>query len=169
MDPRGVAVDDSGNVFVVDGGNDRVQKFDSNGVLLGIWGVFGSAAGQLNSPQGIAVFGDRVYVADSGNDRVQAFDRSGGFRTQWGASGDAPSQFTTPRGLAVDRERYVYVVDAGNDRVQKFTPDGAFVASFGHTSPGRFINSIGVAVADNGDVLVVNAGEKRIVVWQTPP
>jgi hypothetical protein len=52
--------------------------------------------------------------------------------------------------------------------VQKFTPDGAFIASFGHTAPGRFIASNGVAVADNGDVFVVNAGEKRVVVWQTP-
>ena len=169
MDPRGVAVDDVGNVFVVDGGNNRVQKFDSNGVFLDNWGGFGAAAGQFDSPQGIAVFGDRVYVADTGNDRVQAFDRSGGFLTQWGEPGlDAPSQFAVPRGVAVDRDGYVYVVDANNDRVQKFTPDGAFVVSFGHTSPGRFINSIGVAVADNGDVLVVNSGEKRIVVWQTP-
>ena len=169
MDPRGVAVDDIGNVFVVDGGNNRVQKFDSNGVFLDIWGGFGGAAGQFDSPQGIAVFGDRVYVVDSGNDRVQVFDRSGGFLTQWGEPGrDVPSQFAVPRGIAVDRDGYVYVVDGLNERVQKFTPDGAFVVSFGHTSPGRFIDSIGVAVADNGDVLVVNAGEKRVVVWQAP-
>jgi sugar lactone lactonase YvrE len=169
MDPRGVAVDEIGNVFVVDGGNNRVQKFDSNGVFLDIWGGFGPAAGQFDSPQGIAVFGDRVYVADTGNDRVQAFDRSGGFLTQWGVPGvAAPSEFAVPRGVAVDRDGYVYVVDANNERVQKFTPDGVFVVSFGHTAPGRFIDSIGVAVADNGDVLVVNSGEKRIVVWQTP-
>ncbi|MDX2169814.1 MAG: 6-bladed beta-propeller [Deltaproteobacteria bacterium] len=167
-DPRGIAVDAIGNLFVVDAGNHRVQKLDSDGVPLDLWGGFGSGAGQFDAPQGIAVFGDRVYVADSGNDRIQVFNRSGTFLTQWGASGEAPPQFMTPRGVAVDRDGYVYVVDAGNDRVQKFSPDGAFLVSFGHTSPGRFIDSIGVAVADNGDVLVVNAGEKRVVVWQTP-
>ena len=168
MDPRGVAVDDIGNVFVVDSGNNRVQKFDSNGVFLDIWGGFGTAPGQFNAPQFIAVFGDRVYVTDSGNNRVQAFNRSGDFVTQWGETGDAPLQFTSPRGIAVDRDGYVYVVDSGNDRAQKFTPNGGFIVSFGHTSPGRLISTIGVAVAGNGDVFVVNSTEKRIVVWQTP-
>ena len=87
MNPRGVAVDDIGNVFVVDSGNNRVQKFDSNGVFLDIWGGFGTAPGQFNAPQFIAVFGDRVYVTDSGNNRVQVFNRSGDFLTQWGEPG----------------------------------------------------------------------------------
>jgi tripartite motif-containing protein 71 len=167
-DLRGVAVDAIGNVFVVDGGNNRVQKFDSNGVFLDIWGGFGTAAGQFDSPSGIAVFGDRVYVTDTGNSRVQVFTRSGDFLTQWGEPGASAYQFMTPRGVAVDRDGYVYVVDGDNDRAQKFTPDGEIVIVFGHTAPGRFIDPIGVAIADNGDVLVVNSAEKRVVVWQTP-
>lgn len=167
MNPRGIAVDNIGNVFVVDSGNNRVQKFDSNGAALDIFGGFGTAPGQLNAPEFIAVFGDRVYVTDTGNDRVQAFDRSGNFLTQWGTTGDGAGQFMSPRGIAVDDDGYVYVVDS-NDRIQKFTPNGGFIVRFGHTAPGRFFDTIGVAVAGNGDVLGVNSGEKRIVVWQTP-
>ena len=73
--PVGVAVDSSGNVYVVDGGNDRVEKFTSTGAFLTSW--TGSGAETLSGPAGVAVdsFGN-VYVADSGNNRVELFGDS---------------------------------------------------------------------------------------------
>ena len=63
--PRQIAVDSSGNVYVADAGNDRVQKFDSNGNFLTKWGSQGSDNGQFLWPEGIAVdSSDNVYVAD---------------------------------------------------------------------------------------------------------
>jgi len=97
--PRGIALDNSGNIYVADSGNDRVQIFDSAGVfqLMFGWGVdtganafetctsgcqagfFGSGNGQFDFPQGIAVdIPGNIYVADSNNDRVQIFDSGGG-------------------------------------------------------------------------------------------
>jgi hypothetical protein len=71
--PRGVAVDGSGNVYVVDS-NDRIQKFSSSGVFLAKWGTRGSSDGQLNFPNGVTVDGSgNVYVADSANHRIQKF------------------------------------------------------------------------------------------------
>ena len=69
--PWGIACDALGNVYVVDTGNHRIQKFDGNGTFLCAWGNRGKSEGQLNFPYGIAV--DRegcVYVVDSGNNRV---------------------------------------------------------------------------------------------------
>ncbi|WP_218250999.1 hypothetical protein [Candidatus Magnetobacterium casense] len=40
--PRDIAVDSSGNVFVTDGENDRLQKFDSKGQFIAKWGSSGS-------------------------------------------------------------------------------------------------------------------------------
>ncbi len=85
-----------------------------------------------------------------------------------GTTGDAPGQFRLPTGIAVDSDGYVYVVDNLNNRVQKFTANGGFIVSFGHSGEGALNDPYGIAVAGNGDVLVVNVGEKRVVVYQAP-
>jgi DNA-binding beta-propeller fold protein YncE len=74
--PFGVAVNPStGDVFVVDLSNNRVQKFDSSGNFIAKWGSAGSGDGQFENPFGVAVnpsTGD-VFVADTGNSRIQVF------------------------------------------------------------------------------------------------
>ena len=52
----------SGNVHVVDTGNNRVQKFDSNGTFLATWGSYGAENGQFNNPQGVMVDAKRGGV-----------------------------------------------------------------------------------------------------------
>jgi hypothetical protein len=72
--PEGVATDGSGNVYVADTYNSRIQKFDASGTFLIMWGSFGSGNGQFNIPFGVATDGSgTVYVADYGNDRIQKF------------------------------------------------------------------------------------------------
>ena len=48
--PKGVAVDAAGNVYVADRGNNRIQKFDSNGNLLAKWGSQGNGDEDLQQP-----------------------------------------------------------------------------------------------------------------------
>ena len=69
-----VAVDTTGNIFVIDRNNNRVQQFDASGTYTAQWGSGGSSTGQFNNPYGLAVdsVGD-IYVIDNGNDRVQKF------------------------------------------------------------------------------------------------
>ena len=73
--PNFVALDRSNNVYVTDAVSGRVEKFTSNGFYLTQWGSAGSGAGQLDSPQGIALdsTGNYIYVADTGNGRIQVF------------------------------------------------------------------------------------------------
>ena len=72
--PEGIAVDSSGNVYVADYNNDRVQKFNSNGNFITKWGSSGISDGQLSYLQHIAVDSSgNVYVADGGNNRIQVF------------------------------------------------------------------------------------------------
>ncbi len=72
------AVSADGTVYVLDTGNDRIQKFDPNGTFITAWGTDGSNNGEFDAPRGIAVDSDdNVYVADSGNNRVRRFAPGG--------------------------------------------------------------------------------------------
>ncbi|MEA2035627.1 MAG: PKD domain-containing protein [Euryarchaeota archaeon] len=76
--PRGVAVDSSGNVYVADSDNCRIQKFASDGMFITKWGSPGPGDGEFYYPCGVAVYGSgNVYVADSNNYRIQKFRKSG--------------------------------------------------------------------------------------------
>ncbi len=100
--PAGVAIDGSGNVFVVDNGNSRIQKFTNTGIFVGKWGSSGTGDGQFAGPFGIAVDGNgNVYVADTGNSRIQKFDNTGTFLTKWGSYGNGDGQFYSATGIAV--------------------------------------------------------------------
>jgi hypothetical protein len=108
-DPRGTAVDPStGNLWVVDRGNARIDEFSPWGEFIKAfgWGVnasvpseelqvctsasgcragtVGGATGQLNDPVAIAVDSDNVYVAEEGTHRVQIFGQDGTFKSMIG-------------------------------------------------------------------------------------
>jgi DNA-binding beta-propeller fold protein YncE len=66
--PRGISVDGSGNVYVADTNNHRVQVFTGTGTFVRKWGGTGTGDGQFNAPTGIVVDGSgNVYVADTNN------------------------------------------------------------------------------------------------------
>jgi len=72
---QSIAVDGSGNVFAIDLGSERIEKFNSDGNYLTQWGSSGSGSGQFFNPQGLAIDeSGNVYVTDAGNDRIQKFD-----------------------------------------------------------------------------------------------
>ena len=129
--PQGIAVDKKGYVYVADGENRRIQKFDSKGKFITTWGGTGTGKGQFTAVTGIAVDKDGyVYAVDGNGDlylpnqknRVQKFSSTGKYITSWGSIGQKNGQFNNPYGIAVDKSGNVYVVDNGNNRIQKFAP-----------------------------------------------
>jgi len=169
--PKGIAVDGLGNVFVADSYNHRVLVFESSGRFLRQWGSQGNAAGQFQEPWGIAVDAQgMVYVADTWNHRIQKFDAQGAFLTQWGAFGDTvgaladPYSFYGPRQVVVDPNGDLLVSDTGNKRVVKFTADGEFVRQFGGSGSleGQFQEPVGLVVDAQGNVFVADTWNQRI-------
>lgn len=101
--PAGIDVDSSGNLYVTDDGNSRIQKFTNNGDFVTMWGSKGSGNGQLDRPHDIAVdsSGNNVYVAEQGNFQIQKSTSDGKFVTKWGTEGSGDNQFQDPHSVAV--------------------------------------------------------------------
>jgi sugar lactone lactonase YvrE len=134
--PQRCATDRAGNVYVVDTGNSRIQKFSSAGVALGSFGGAGSANGLFNNPRAVAVDSlGNLYVADTNNNRVQKF--SSAFAWQWsvGSLGSGAGQLNGAQGIALDPTgSWFYVAEYTNNRISKFTTAGVFVTSWASAS-----------------------------------
>ena len=66
-----MAFDSNSHLYVVDGGNHRVQRFDISGKQILQFGSKGAGDGELNGPFGIAIHMDKAYIADFYNKRMQ--------------------------------------------------------------------------------------------------
>jgi len=163
--PGGIAVDSSGNVYVADTFNNRIQKFDSSGEFLAKWGSLGDEDGQFRGPFGIAVdlFGN-VFVPDTNNNRIQKFDSSGKFLAKWGSEGPGEGQLSYPTGIAVHSSGNVYVADTVNNRIQKFDSAGNFLTKWGSQGPGdgQLYLPVGMAADSSGNVYVADSENHRI-------
>jgi len=163
--PYGVAVDSSGNVYVADCVNSRIQKFSSTGTFLSKWGSWGTGDGQFEYPYGVAVDSlGNVYVPDRNNNRIQKFNSDGTFLAKWGTPGSGDGQFNQPVDVAVDSSGNVYVADQNNNRIQKFSSTGTFLAKWGTqgTGNGQFSVPLSVAVDSSGNVYVADQNNNRI-------
>ena len=81
--PTDIATDNAGNVYVLDGENDKVQKFTTNGTFVKEWSIQRTKASEL-VPTDIATdSAGNVYVLDGENDKVQKFTTNGTFVKEW--------------------------------------------------------------------------------------
>jgi len=173
--PKGIAVDAAGNLYVADSDNYRIVKLtQAGGSVSWEWsyGTFGTGNGQFYPPNGVAVdSAGAVYVADNGNSRIQKLSQSGGgvsWEWSYGTNGTGNGQFRALQGIAVDSVGNVYVADAGNERIQKLSQSGGGVSwewsygTFG-TGNGQFYSPNGVAVDSAGAVYVADWNNDRIV------
>jgi YD repeat-containing protein len=168
--PSGVAIDASGNVWVVDSKNNRIEEFTAAGAFTAAYGSLGSGNGQLNKPAFIAISDGNVFVTDINNNRVERFSTAGAYVGQFGTAGTGKGQFKGPSGITADTSGNLFVVDDENNRVEEFARAGAYITSFGvkGTGNGQLAEPEGIAVSSTGVLHVVDSANNRIEEW-TPP
>lgn len=111
----------SGDVFVSDVINARVQLFDRDGKALRNFGSFGVEPGNLFRPSGVAIDGEnRLWVADAVLGVIQIFYPQGEFLDVLRDENGNPLKLSGPLGLTFDREGALYVVEQNAHRARRF-------------------------------------------------
>ena len=142
--PKGLACDNTGNLYIADYGNNQIRVIKNNRVSL-LAGNGATTSGLVDAtsdpmqsrfshPTSIAVDNSGiVYVADTDNHAVRriwggkVLTIAGG-----GSTADAEnvkaSQYvpfcSSPEGITVDANGNLFVCDTGNNKIKKITPDG---------------------------------------------
>jgi RHS repeat-associated protein len=171
-EPIGITVAGGGNFFVVEKGNNRVEKFNPQGELLAKFGSTGSGAGQLKEPTAITTApngGGFLWVTDTANNRIEEWSSSYAYVRQAGTEGSGNGQFKAPDAIEADAEGNVYVGDQNNQRVEKFNTSGEYLGRFGSagSGPGQFSFSapIGLTVDGKGQIWIADPGNNRVQKW----
>ncbi len=130
--PAGMAVDQTGVLFVADSSHHRLQRITPDGGVA-IVGGKGAGRGQFGSPQGVATDEeDSFYVVEQGNGRVQKFTREGVLALVFGRPGKGEGELNGPTAIAVaPGSGDIYVADTGNSRIQRFSYEGRFLGVLG--------------------------------------
>jgi uncharacterized protein (TIGR03437 family) len=190
--PAGIALDDGGNLFIADQGNDVIRKLTPEGIITTAFGSHTegfsgdgglAASASFNSPEDLAFDAQgNLYVADSANYRIREVGRSGGISTVAGSgayrfSGDGSpavtATFNRLEALTVDSTGTLYIADTYNQRIRKVTKDG-IITTFAGTGEAGFSGDdgaatsaqlnypLGVAVDNVGNVFIADYSNSRI-------
>ena len=130
-----VVVAPSGDIYVGDGHgtgtNDRIVKFSGDGKFISAWGKHGKAAGEIDTPHGIALdSAGQVYVADRVNNRIQIFSPDGKFVAEW-------KQFGRPSDVVIDKNDIIYVNDSQS--TEKTNPGFQTGIRIGNVKDGKVV------------------------------
>lgn len=123
--PRDIEIDDKGWLYVVDGGNFRVQVFDQNGDFVKQIGALGRMYGQFARPKGIAVDADgNVYVSDAAHGNFQIFNPDGQLLLFVGDRSEKMQRasYMLPAGIDIDEQGRVYMIDQYFRKLDIFRP-----------------------------------------------
>ena len=136
-EPRIVATDAAGRIFVTDSKGDRprIQVFSQEGEFLQIFAEKGMQPGMILRAHGMGFDPQqRLYTIDVDNMRVNVYENSGEFLYDWGNEGLNPGELSSPHGLFVDKNSDVFITGYYGP-TQKFNSEGDFLFAFCHGDP----------------------------------
>ncbi len=168
--PYGIALDDSGNVYVSEPSSHRIHKFTPNGEFIKRWALADDFI-----PYGMVVLKDRLYACDV-PDMVQVFDLDGIHIDSW----NMPDTNDRSGGMSVvdvdvdpdtnndgnDNDPTFYVLDNIDRSVKKFNQSGSFIGSFQVDTVDKWVwGPLGIAL-NKGLVYITDSSNNKVNVWE---
>ncbi len=182
--PGGMAIDQSGNVYVADPGNNRIRRVTPLGLVSTFAGnatkgsVNGTGtAAQFAVPSGVAIDASgNLYVTDFENHLIRKITPAGlvstlAGSTQGTADGTGTgAQFSQPYGIAINMDGDLIVSDYGSHRLRKVTPTGVVTTIAGSSqgfsdgvgSAAKFNQVGGLTIDANNNIYLADKGNNRI-------
>ena len=192
LHPRGLAVDESGDLYIADAFNHRVRRVDSMGMIttvagIGDWGIQGEGgpAVEVDLRQPTVVAGDafdNLFIGEGLNHRVKKIDSSGTITTvagagDWGFDGDGgpalAASLSIPTGLAVDGYGNLFFASQEDHRIRMVNASGMITTVAGTHEAGfggdgglatraRLDGPLGLAADWRGNLYIADRGNHRV-------
>ena len=184
---RGITLDNSGNIYFVDGpmagGQSTIRKINTAGIINAFagGGIGGFYFPSTLQPQGLCtdIYGN-VYVADEDSNCIRKVNTAGVVtkvvgKGTYGYTGDGgqatAAELEYPSGISVDGLGNMYISD-GSDRIRKVTTSGIITTIAGngsHSYSGDGVAAISVGLSPFGvthdaigNMYITDAGNNRI-------
>ncbi|MDH3974986.1 MAG: NHL repeat-containing protein [Deltaproteobacteria bacterium] len=127
--PTDLVVNSKGNVYTVDGVNNRILVYSKDGSFLFGFGKSGSKAGEFKNPVGIGISPKNdIFVADKDNKRIQFFSQQGKFK----GIIDLQKMGVVPIDVAIEPGTgHCFITDNKKHRIVVYKQNGDFVRAWG--------------------------------------
>ena len=183
LQPKGLSLDASGNLYIADSGNNRIREVTTDGVMHTVAGP-----DSLNDPEAVLAAPDgSVYIADTGNNRIRRITPAGVLTTVAGTghpgfSGDngaaTGAELNGPTGMAFDAKGRFYFADTYNGRIRRIDANGAIATvavsyqpspccTTTTTSEAPLVYPRAIAIAADGSIYILDVGADAI--WRVAP
>ena len=164
--PSDLSIGPNGQIYLVDGVNNRIVVLDRQGRVKFTFGQEGTGPGEFQHPLGIDISKDgMVYIADSGNHRIQIFDGNGKFVRFFRVKSGPREKLSDPVDVLVSGfKNYVYVSDNDNHKIRVYDTKGNFQFEWGQfgEEPGHFRYPGMLAKNEQNEIFVVDVLNTRV-------
>ena len=167
LNPNRIYIDASGNLYIPDMSNSRIQKWASgasSGITVAGGNGIGSAANQFDRPTSVALDskGD-IYVTDQSNSRIQ----------KWVAGATAGVSvvqgLSYPTAIFIDAQDNIYVSEQFASLVSKWSPGGTRTIVAGGNGYGSGANQLstptGIFMDAAGNIYICDTDNNRVQKW----
>ena len=160
--PRGIAIDNSGYLYVAERSAQRLQKFKADGSFIRVFGEKPETT--VNSHMTVAVDDDaNVYMTHDSGTYIYKFDSTGNYITRWDGQGILFGYYTAFNSI----DGLLYVSDYFTDKVYKYQTDGTFEGTIGAqgSGDGEFNNPSGIGFDSEGNIYVADEENHRVQIF----